>query len=63
MSESLFNKVAGIQACNISKKWLQRRCFPANIIMAIVIDTDESEGVTELSRVNCKNIKWKNSLK
>ena len=26
--ESLFNKVAGLQACNFIKKKLQRGCFP-----------------------------------
>ena len=26
--ESLFNKVAGLQACNFIKKRLQRKCFP-----------------------------------
>ena len=26
--ESLFNNVAGLQACNFFKKSLQRRCFP-----------------------------------
>ena len=29
--KSLFNKVAGLKACNFIKKRLQRRCFPANI--------------------------------
>ena len=29
--KSLFNKVAGIQACNSVKKKLQHRCFPVNI--------------------------------
>ena len=29
--KSLFNKVAGIQACNSAKKKLQHRCFPVNI--------------------------------
>ena len=28
MSESLFNKVAGLQARNVIKKKLQQRCFP-----------------------------------
>ena len=30
MSESLFNKVAGLQACNFMKKRLQHSCFPVN---------------------------------
>ena len=29
--ESLFNEVAGLQACNFIKKKLQHRCFPVNI--------------------------------
>ena len=29
--ESLFNKVAGVQACNFIKKRLQHRCFPVAI--------------------------------
>ena len=29
--ESLFNKVAGLQACNYIKKRPQLRCFPVNI--------------------------------
>ena len=29
--ESLFNKGAGIQACNFIKKRLQQKCFPVNI--------------------------------
>ena len=29
--ESLFNKVAGLQACNFIKKRYQHRCFPVNI--------------------------------
>ena len=28
--DSLFNKIAGLQACNFSKKSLQHRCFPVN---------------------------------
>ena len=31
MLKSLFNKVAGILACNFIKKKLQQRCFPVNI--------------------------------
>ena len=31
MLESLFNKVAGLKACNFIKKRLQHRCFPVNI--------------------------------
>ena len=30
--ESLFNKVAGHQACNFTKKRLLHRCFPMNIV-------------------------------
>ena len=30
--KSLFNKVAGLQACNFTKKRLQHRCFPVNIV-------------------------------
>ena len=29
--EPLFNKVAGLQACNFIKKRLQHKCFPANV--------------------------------
>ena len=29
---SLFNKVAGLQACNVIKKRLQHRCFPVNMV-------------------------------
>ena len=29
--ESLFNKGAGIQACNFIKKRFQQECFPVNI--------------------------------
>ena len=28
---SLFNKVAGLRACNFIKKRFQHRCFPVNI--------------------------------
>ena len=28
MSESLFNKVAGVKACNFTKKRVLHRCFP-----------------------------------
>ena len=31
MLESVFNKAAGLQTCNIIKKRLQHRCFPVNI--------------------------------
>ena len=31
MSESLFNKIAGIQICNFNKKRPQHRSFPVNI--------------------------------
>ena len=31
VSESLFNKVAGLKICNFFKKRLQDRCFPVNI--------------------------------
>ena len=30
-SKSLFNKVAGLQACNFIEKRLQHRCFPVHI--------------------------------
>ena len=30
--ESLFNRVAGLQACNFMKKRLQHSCFPMNIV-------------------------------
>ena len=30
--ESLFNKVAGLQTCNIIKKKLQHRCFPVEFV-------------------------------
>ena len=29
--ESLFDKVAGLDACNFIEKWFQYRCFPVNI--------------------------------
>ena len=29
--ESLFNKVAGLRACNFIKKRLQHRCFPVKL--------------------------------
>ena len=32
MLESLFNKVAGLQACNFIKKRLQHSCFSVNIV-------------------------------
>ena len=32
MLEPLFNKVAGLQACNFIKKRLQHRCFALNIV-------------------------------
>ena len=31
MSESIFNKVTDLQACNFTKKKLQHRRFPVNI--------------------------------
>ena len=33
--ESLFNKVAGLQACIFIKKRLQHRCFPVNIAKSL----------------------------
>ena len=32
MLESVFNKVAGLQACNFIKKRLQHRCFPVKFV-------------------------------
>ena len=32
MLESLFNKVAGLEACSFIKKRLQHICFPVNIV-------------------------------
>ena len=32
MLEPLFNKVAGLKACNFVKKRLQHRCFPLKFI-------------------------------
>ena len=32
MLESLFNKLAGLQACNFIKKRLQHRRFPVNFV-------------------------------
>ena len=32
VQESLFNKVACLKACNFTKKRLQHRCFPMNIV-------------------------------
>ena len=29
--QSLFNKTAGLQACNFVEKRLQHKCFPVNI--------------------------------
>ena len=31
VSESIFNKVAGLKACNFIKKRLEHRCFPVTI--------------------------------
>ena len=31
MLESLFNKVAGLEVCNLINKILQHMCFPVNI--------------------------------
>ena len=31
MLKSLFNKVAGLEACKFIKERLQHRCFPVNI--------------------------------
>ena len=31
LSESLFEKVEGVKACNFNKKWLLHRCFPVNL--------------------------------
>ena len=33
--ESLFNKVADLQACNVLKKRLQYRCFPINLVKSL----------------------------
>ena len=33
--ESLFNKVAGLQACIFIKKRFQHRCFPVNIAKSL----------------------------
>ena len=33
--ESLFNKVAGLKACNTIKKRLQYRCFPVKFAKAL----------------------------
>ena len=32
MLESVFNKVAGLQACNFIKKRLQHGCFPVKFV-------------------------------
>ena len=40
MLESLFNKVAGLRACNFIKKRLQHRCFPvkfANLLRTLIL--------------------------
>ena len=35
MLESLFKKIADLQACNVIKKRLQHRCFPVNIAKSL----------------------------
>ena len=35
MLESLFNKVADVQACSVVKKIVQNRCFPVNITKSL----------------------------
>ena len=30
--ESLFNKIANLKTCNLSKMRLHRRCFPINVV-------------------------------
>ena len=56
--ESLFNKVAGLQACNFIEKRLQQRCFPVNIAKSLrtvfyrkplVAVSDNNLAVTNLS--------------
>ena len=43
--ESLFNKVAGLLACNFIKKRLQHRCFPVNV--AKFLRTDILKNICE----------------
>ena len=35
MLESIFQKVAGLEACMSIKKRLKHRCFPVNIVKAL----------------------------
>ena len=44
--EPLFNKVAGLQACNFIKNKIQQICFPVNIIEKFLI-TDFSRNICE----------------
>ena len=37
MLESLYNKVAGPKVCNFVKERLQRRCFPVNIYLTVLM--------------------------
>ena len=34
--ESLFNNIAGLQACNVIKKRIQHRCFPVHIAKFLI---------------------------
>ena len=45
--ESLFNKVAGLQACDFIKKRLQHRCFPVNVtkFLSMLVLTKSANGL------------------
>ena len=51
--QSLFNKVAGLHACNFIKKKLQHRCFPVTVCSCHVTYAFQSESTL----YSCLNVK------
>ena len=60
-SESLFNKVKGLPACNFIKKRLQDRCFPVNT--AKFLRTPILKNICEWLLLGCKRFSWRCSAK
>ena len=74
--DSLFNKVRSLQTSNFVKKWLQRRCFPENVVnflrtyfsiehpqwlLSRLLEREEEESVEQRSEETFS--KWKKKMK
>ena len=68
--ESLFNKVADLEAYNFTKKRLQRRCFPVNIakfsrtshftehLRWLLLDFSKHVARSMISGITTVNVQW-----